>query len=89
MSLSLSLALSVSGDVEITPPPPYQPIAKWFSVQARNRSVLDIGRIVVEQKENESIGQIYLAMTLLDPLELTMIGQQGFEIAGPLVSLTL
>jgi hypothetical protein len=48
--------------------------------------VLDLGRVVVEQKQNESIGQIYIAMTLLDPLELTFIGQQGFDLAGLICS---
>jgi hypothetical protein len=37
--------------------------------------VRDIGRIVVDAKNVGSMGQLYIAMTVLDPLELTAMGQ--------------
>lgn len=58
-------------------PPPLrqEPVAKWYSIKARSRTVRDIGRVVVDAKSVGSMGQLFIAMTVLDPLELTAMGQ--------------
>ena len=66
---------TVIGEGMLTPPARQHPVAKWYSIKARSRTVRDIGRVVVEAKNVGSIGQLFIAMAVLDPLELTAIGE--------------
>ena len=59
------------------------PVAKWHALKTCSRTVLDLGRRMVEQRSvsgNESIGQLFVAALLLDPLELTQVGQGLMEL---------
>jgi hypothetical protein len=64
-------------------PSPQKPVARWHSLRTRSRTVLDLGRRMVEQRAGSApscIGQLYMAALVLDPLELTLIGQGLLEL---------
>ena len=65
-----------AGETFLQTPSPQQPLARWHSLKTRSRTVLDLGRRMVEQRGGDDcIGQVFVAGLLLDPLELTLVGQ--------------
>lgn len=66
---------TIIGDAELQTPQHGQPIAKWYSITGRERTLLDFGRHVVNYRSHDSLGQIFVASLLLDPLELTEMSQ--------------
>lgn len=81
MCIYVYICISSSGESYLKMPSSQHPVARWYSLKMRNRTVLDLGRRMVEDRgggaggEDRSIGQLFLAALLLDPLELTQIGQ--------------
>ena len=65
----------MTGQGVVCPPIREQPVAKWYSIKARPRTLRDVGRVVVDAKSVGSMGQLFIAMSVLDPLELTAMGQ--------------
>jgi hypothetical protein len=64
------------GESYLQTPSPQKPVARWCSLKTRSRTVLDLGRRMVESRGGDDcIGQVFVAALLLDPLELTLIGQ--------------
>ena len=71
------------GESYLKMPSSQHPVARWYSLKTRSRTVLDLGRRMVEGRSGsgeDSIGQLFLAALLLDPLELTQIGQGLMEL---------
>ncbi len=67
---------TVIGDAQIDAPERDKPSAKWCPIHARARTALDFGRTVLNSKSYDSLGQLFVAILLLDPLQLTAIGQR-------------
>ena len=71
------------GESYLKMPSSQHPVARWYSLKTRSRTVLDLGRRMVEGRSGsgeDSIGQLFLVALLLDPLELTQIGQGLMEL---------
>ena len=71
----------ILGDVQIDTPDSNFPVSKWIPIHTRMRTALDFGRQVFDSSA-ESLGQLFVSISLLDPLQLTAIGESTYYPEG-------